>query len=78
MFFIVNNHIAKIFLPLSWVPSTPLSYSPRKLNFRTRTTLSIPAHQGETLKKWLTFSLTFSNDEGETTEKQTKKTSVCG
>lgn len=26
----------------------------------------------------LTFSLTFSKEEGETTEKQTKKTSVCG
>lgn len=25
-----------------------------------------------------TFSLTFSKEEGETTEKQTKKTSVCG
>ena len=26
----------------------------------------------------LTFSLTFSKEAGETTEKQTKKTSVCG
>ena len=25
-----------------------------------------------------TFSLTFSNDAGDTTEKQTRKTSVCG
>ncbi len=25
-----------------------------------------------------TFSLTFSKEEGETTEKQTRKTSVCG
>lgn len=25
-----------------------------------------------------TFSLTFSNEDGDTTEKQTKNTSVCG
>lgn len=25
-----------------------------------------------------TFSFTFSNDDGDTTEKQTRKTSVCG
>ena len=29
-------------------------------------------------KENLTFSLTFSNDAGATTEKQTRKTSVCG
>ncbi|KAF0749907.1 putative secreted protein, partial [Aphis craccivora] len=27
---------------------------------------------------FLTFSLTFSNEDGETTEKQTRNTSVCG
>ena len=27
---------------------------------------------------YITFSLTFSNEAGETTEKQTRKTSVCG
>lgn len=33
---------------------------------------------GKKRLKKLTFSLTFSNDEGETTEKHTRNTSVCG
>ena len=34
--------------------------------------------ENETIWKERTFSLTFSKDDGETTEKQTKNTSVCG
>lgn len=78
-FFFFNKFIVLYLWPacLSWTPSSPLSSSPRKCNFRDSPSLYIPITR-DTFEKWLTFSLTFSNDEGETTEKHTRKTSVCG